>query len=123
MCDFVLFFFFSSRRRHTRCLSDWSSDVCSSDLNPVRRRIARVPPCPGDPAYDGDDDRNRRDVETRGPCWNVPEAREIPEEPDAQVPDEDATRRTQNSFRVRHPIQESVRRRYRRKHSHYHEEE
>src|SRR5205814_4892297 len=22
------------RRRHTRCLSDWSSDVCSSDLNP-----------------------------------------------------------------------------------------
>src|SRR5262245_62890445 len=29
---FFLFFFFSSRRRHTRCLSDWSSDVCSSDL-------------------------------------------------------------------------------------------
>src|SRR5262245_66473093 len=27
-----LLFFFSSRRRHTRCLSDWSSDVCSSDL-------------------------------------------------------------------------------------------
>src|SRR5215831_9864895 len=26
------FFFFSSRRRHTSCLSDWSSDVCSSDL-------------------------------------------------------------------------------------------
>src|SRR5262245_57314291 len=25
-------FFLSSRRRHTRCLSDWSSDVCSSDL-------------------------------------------------------------------------------------------
>src|ERR1035438_9940975 len=25
-------FFVSSRRRHTRCLSDWSSDVCSSDL-------------------------------------------------------------------------------------------
>src|SRR5205814_5130021 len=29
-------FFFSSRRRHTRCLSDWSSDVCSSDLRPER---------------------------------------------------------------------------------------
>src|SRR5262245_64964664 len=28
----LCFFFFSSRRRHTRCLSDWSSDVCSSDL-------------------------------------------------------------------------------------------
>src|SRR5205814_5887842 len=25
----------SSRRRHTRCLSDWSSDVCSSDLDNV----------------------------------------------------------------------------------------
>src|ERR1039458_10648655 len=33
MCVFVVFFFFSSRRRHTRCLSDWSSDVCSSDLD------------------------------------------------------------------------------------------
>src|SRR6266496_5076983 len=27
-----MFFFFSSRRRHTRSLRDWSSDVCSSDL-------------------------------------------------------------------------------------------
>src|SRR5207245_6441131 len=27
-------FFFSSRRRHTRCYRDWSSDVCSSDLSP-----------------------------------------------------------------------------------------
>src|SRR6266404_6091055 len=34
-CHLVLFFnffFFSSRRRHTREASDWSSDVCSSDL-------------------------------------------------------------------------------------------
>src|SRR6266403_5389043 len=28
----IVFFFFSSRRRHTRSLRDWSSDVCSSDL-------------------------------------------------------------------------------------------
>src|SRR5207249_7089786 len=28
-------FFFSSRRRHTRSKRDWSSDVCSSDLNSV----------------------------------------------------------------------------------------
>src|SRR5207245_486817 len=27
--------FFSSRRRHTRCYRDWSSDVCSSDLLPL----------------------------------------------------------------------------------------
>src|SRR5256885_5388024 len=29
-------FFFSSRRRHTRLQGDWSSDVCSSDLNLVK---------------------------------------------------------------------------------------
>src|SRR5215469_18580123 len=28
-------FFFSSRRRHTRSLRDWSSDVCSSDLRDI----------------------------------------------------------------------------------------
>ena len=35
------FFFFSSRRRHTRLVRDWSSDVCSSDLH-HRRRCAEV---------------------------------------------------------------------------------
>src|SRR5690349_22857536 len=33
-----LYFFFSSRRRHTRSLRDWSSDVCSSDLVSVARQ-------------------------------------------------------------------------------------
>src|SRR3990167_10630044 len=32
VCFEVIFFFFSSRRRHTRFDCDWSSDVCSSDL-------------------------------------------------------------------------------------------
>src|SRR5260221_8413579 len=36
-------FFFSSRRRHTRSLCDWSSDVCSSDLNPPRRKDRAQP--------------------------------------------------------------------------------
>src|SRR2546430_4445744 len=31
-CMKYVFFFFSSRRRHTRFDCDWSSDVCSSDL-------------------------------------------------------------------------------------------
>src|SRR5215204_7260952 len=31
--NILFFFFFSSRRRHTRSLCDWSSDVCSSDLD------------------------------------------------------------------------------------------
>src|SRR5207245_3515455 len=51
-----LCFFFSSRRRHTRCYRDWSSDVCSSDLVPlqgadgagVERRLVREPAEGGD---------------------------------------------------------------------------
>src|SRR2546422_3830953 len=35
------FFFFSSRRRHTRCSRDWSSDVCSSDLPTVVSAVLR----------------------------------------------------------------------------------
>src|SRR5471030_1065958 len=35
-------FFFSSRRRHTICLSDWSSDVCSSDLAELIRAKIRA---------------------------------------------------------------------------------
>src|SRR6266487_5192455 len=31
--QYIFFFFFSSRRRHTRWTGDWSSDVCSSDLD------------------------------------------------------------------------------------------
>src|SRR6266542_765347 len=37
----MFFFFFSSRRRHTRCYRDWSSDVCSSDLE--RQGLVRSP--------------------------------------------------------------------------------
>src|SRR5439155_15501110 len=33
LCSQLFFFFFSSRRRHTRWPRDWSSDVCSSDLD------------------------------------------------------------------------------------------
>src|SRR3546814_5900274 len=36
--SFVLYFFFSIRSRHTRCaLVTWSSDVCSSDLQPINQ--------------------------------------------------------------------------------------
>src|SRR5260370_32631315 len=37
MLSVDLFFFFSSRRRHTRFKCDWSSDVCSSDLYQTMR--------------------------------------------------------------------------------------
>src|SRR5882672_1982156 len=67
----IVFFFFSSRRRHTRSLCDWSSDVCSSDLGRGYLRFAfaepglfrtafhhvEMPESPeGHPATDGTDD-------------------------------------------------------------------
>src|SRR5690606_41152831 len=51
------FFFFSSRRRHTRFSRDWSSDVCSSDLI-ASQVVQNILPCPfeqcPDPARVGD---------------------------------------------------------------------
>src|SRR5437016_11566596 len=44
-------FFFSSRRRHTRLVSDWSSDVCSSDLLDESIRLAREGPYPVSEAF------------------------------------------------------------------------
>src|SRR5215813_3164626 len=38
----MVLFFFSSRRRHTRCGRDWSSDVCSSDLDGSSLRVTAV---------------------------------------------------------------------------------
>src|SRR5256885_5982048 len=50
--DFLYFFFFSSRRRHTRLQGDWSSDVCSSDLS-TERTGARIGEAGREPAYGG----------------------------------------------------------------------
>src|SRR3712207_7935392 len=38
----IAVFFFSSRRRHTRYWRDWSSDVCSSDLEQLAEVLAQV---------------------------------------------------------------------------------
>src|SRR5256885_5087809 len=49
MRDAVSFFFFSSRRRHTRLQGDWSSDVCSSDLKAagdMTGGAGEIPPAP-----------------------------------------------------------------------------
>src|SRR5437867_25512 len=51
-CCGVYVFFFSSRRRHTRSYGDWSSDVCSSDLEYPTRPVWLGFKCrqdPGDP--------------------------------------------------------------------------
>src|SRR2546430_15201748 len=42
MCLYFVFFFFSSRRRHTRFDCDWSSDVCSSDLSNRWMRVGQA---------------------------------------------------------------------------------
>src|SRR2546428_4773965 len=54
------FFFFSSRRRHTRSDRDWSSDVCSSDLTERRRATATI-----------------RDVPAGGPLSGAPRTRKF----------------------------------------------
>src|SRR5690606_41141833 len=70
---FLLLFFFSSRRRHTRFSRDWSSDVCSSDLAaphlPARGALGA---CAADLAHD----RARRRVRAApGRPAGVPAAR------------------------------------------------
>src|SRR5207248_7716990 len=61
-----LFFFFSSRRRHTRSYGDWSSDVCSSDLTAKRTH-------PGIPAQSRQHrlGRHRAASRTRGNPWHL----------------------------------------------------
>src|SRR5688572_32817910 len=55
----MLYFFFSSRRRHTRFDCDWSSDVCSSDLR-------RSPAAPGGRSAAGG--RSRAPIGAAGCC-------------------------------------------------------
>src|ERR1017187_7275057 len=53
-------FFFSSRRRHTRYIGDWSSDVCSSDLRVAELDEAEA--AVGGPQHDEADRRFHRGV-------------------------------------------------------------
>src|SRR5699024_11418313 len=59
-------FFFSSRRRHTRSKRDWSSDVCSSDLE-VRRVAVNVAAQAGS----GYASSARHGKKGPSPSWNV----------------------------------------------------
>src|SRR3712207_8212231 len=71
----ICFFFFSSRRRHTRYWRDWSSDVCSSDLRSDPddfddQRVARLGAADGNRAADLVDRvevERGQDVGGRGP--------------------------------------------------------
>src|ERR1035441_2976013 len=64
--------FFSRRRRNTRCLSDWSSDVCSSDLH----SMAAFPEAIEPPVLGADDDAAGGDGGgggKRGAGFEIPE--------------------------------------------------
>src|SRR5689334_24357030 len=82
-----MFFFFSSRRRHTRWNCDWSSDVCSSDLAGSREKSAtqlhRVP--------------TQKQSELDGTCWlNGVESGGVPNElPRARFADPGGTGRSE----------------------------
>src|SRR2546430_5652276 len=71
------FFFFSSRRRHTRFDCDWSSDVCSSDLqsvsvNDLWERIQELAGVPVLPKY-----AEGRPGEVRNSLASIDKAREL----------------------------------------------
>src|SRR5690606_40886611 len=76
-------FFFSSRRRHTRFSRDWSSDVCSSDLETFS----------GDTAWMAEDDYRREWGETierptpRGPRYFVRSKKFKPQRPNSFLGD------------------------------------
>src|SRR3712207_2186856 len=57
-----LFFFFSSRRRHTRYWRDWSSDVCSSDLHDYKAAVSLFDSFPKDELFAARTDDLRRAV-------------------------------------------------------------
>src|SRR5437016_9581397 len=69
-------FFFSSRRRHTRLVSDWSSDVCSSDLERSRDSVSyeaesrdRSCPAAGQPGAIDRSEERRVGKEGRSRWW------------------------------------------------------
>src|SRR2546426_4923128 len=74
----VRFFFFSSRRRHTRLQGDWSSDVCSSDLAADGGPHVGAGSGPGQPPHDESLDtldNERKERELRGRRCHICEGR------------------------------------------------
>src|SRR6266699_6327326 len=77
-----VFFFFSSRRLHTSCGRDWSSDVCSADLH----RAVAAPRQDGDHAGRGRPAHSRR---TEGPVRRPTHRRQRRHPPAAAAPPAD----------------------------------
>src|SRR5690349_6742102 len=92
-CVIFLFFFFSSRRRHTRSLRDWSSDVCSSDLGYTQAGTLVIPLDADAP----DEDKPGWVVDGQQRCAAIREARvdAFPICVTAFITDSDAEQRSQ----------------------------
>src|SRR3546814_7993633 len=73
VCVRMLFFFFKQKTAYEMCISDWSSDVCSSDLSSR--------PDPGSP------ERQGRRVAGQGPAFDVPDTGETDPVERARVQD------------------------------------
>src|SRR5207245_2276896 len=88
----------SSRRRHTRCYRDWSSDVCSSDLLPPNAKdsVPRAPArCPA---------RNRRALQTSAARSSRRRWRQCePAQAFRNLPPEMSKRRRRSVFRAANP--------------------
>src|SRR5690554_1015783 len=73
-----MFFFFSSRRRHTRCGRDWSSDVCSSDLemrlyyDSAPGLVESYPISVGRDGFSTPVGVTRTTVKVKDPAWSPP---------------------------------------------------
>src|SRR5205085_4565596 len=72
MCVLICFFFFSSRRRHTRFDCDWSSDVCSSDLDGCGKKAVQEEIIPFDGCANGagTEDREHTPYTSVAPFWD-----------------------------------------------------
>src|SRR5258706_5126350 len=70
--------FLSSRRRHTRLVSDWSSDVCSSDLLDRKIRELARPDVSGASRFQGYDVEDELHGHERGGCAGNGEQQEDP---------------------------------------------
>src|SRR5438093_10572120 len=89
----MIFFFFSSRRRHTRLVSDWSSDVCSSDLGySAHDRLVHAGAQLGIPfAFDKRSEERRVGKECRS-RWSAHDEKKKTVEPRRAVPEEEKCR-------------------------------
>src|SRR5438046_3609430 len=90
----LVFFFVSSTRRHTSLVSDWSSDVCSSDLTCASsRRCGPFPARPATPGVDRNDETMRKCIDVCRRCARSEERRVGKEEKKRELQEDERRKR------------------------------